>query len=315
MSIHPSDSEQKNLELIKRLKEENYRLRQLACRDGLTNLYNKTYFDADLEKRCQFAASQLQAELSILMLDVDNFKAYNDRYGHPKGNRLLKKLSRQLEDTAQRYGQHGTLVARYGGEEFVIVLPDTGPDDAAYVAEHFRKAAETIKCPVSIGVASFGIDGITPESLEKAADDRLLRAKRLGRNRVERHMSRKQAQSRGYASRDKTQFHQSFNAPVENLTINNQCQQTNQSHVGETNYLHSINRKIEKLIKLLDRSNPSATMPEQTAYLSAMIPPTRRQRLIGAVESASSAALEEIPYGPVLKALVNGWQNPDSWAT
>ncbi|MEO1403262.1 MAG: hypothetical protein AAFV72_18725 [Cyanobacteria bacterium J06635_1] len=82
------------------------------------------------------------------------------------------------------------------------------------------------------------------------------------------------------------------------------------NEAAETLSLADAAAEIQNLLKQLEASNPTATETEQTAFLTAMIPPTRRQRFIGAIQSAGSAALDEIPYGAVLKALVEGWQNP-----
>jgi diguanylate cyclase len=124
------------------------------------------------------------------MLDVDNFKMFNDTFGHPSGDEVLRQLARVLADTRRA----NDVVARYGGEEFAVILVDTPKFTAAKVAERVRErvnahdfsdaAPKAGKLSVSIGVATFPDDGADAEALVRAADTALYAAKRAGRNRV-----------------------------------------------------------------------------------------------------------------------------------
>jgi diguanylate cyclase (GGDEF)-like protein len=174
------------------LEQENQVLKKHATKDALTGLANRTYFDAFLQK--QFGATLACGKpLSVLMLDVDKFKAVNDTHGHATGDQVLKTLGRILAASAKE----GELAARYGGEEMVLVLPGVPRQTAAATAEVLRKAiaARQIDCggglalPItaSVGVATLE-PGTTPfrepAHLLKAADLALYAAKSAGRNCV-----------------------------------------------------------------------------------------------------------------------------------
>ncbi len=173
------------------LAEANTRLAQLAVTDGLTGLYNHRH----LHERLSLEVERSQRSglpLSLLMLDVDHFKQFNDSYGHPAGDEVLRQLARVLNDTRRA----NDVVARYGGEEFALILVDTAKFTAAKVGERVRERvaahdfAETalkvrgLTISVSIGVATFPDDGPDAEGLVRAADTALYAAKRAGRNRV-----------------------------------------------------------------------------------------------------------------------------------
>lgn len=172
------------------LAEANARLAQLAVTDGLTGLYNHRHLHERLALEIERSARN-GLPLSLLMIDVDHFKAYNDRHGHPAGDELLRQLARIMMDGRRA----NDFVARYGGEEFAIVLVDTSKLTAAQVAERlcervseyhfaFREDQPDGRVSVSLGVSSFPDDATGPEELVRMADDALYRAKRLGRNRV-----------------------------------------------------------------------------------------------------------------------------------
>ena len=159
----------------------------LAITDGLTGLYLRRYF---LDRLKEELSRSLRNDLScsFLMMDIDNFKKYNDRYGHTAGDIVLKTLSRVLA----RFVDTGVL-ARYGGEEFSMLLPETSKKKAKKVAEDIRKAVKKevielrrIKTHVtlSIGVATFPEDTKVQDEFIHVADERLYKAKRKGRNRV-----------------------------------------------------------------------------------------------------------------------------------
>jgi diguanylate cyclase (GGDEF)-like protein/PAS domain S-box-containing protein len=169
-------------------------LRDLTAQkeDALTGLANRGAFDIGLEREWRRAQRHGQ-QLSLLMVDVDCFKLYNDTYGHLRGDACLRAVASTLIAGSQRTGD---LVARYGGEEFVLVLPATGADGAAVVADRIRAGVESLgiphdNSPVADRVTvSVGASTITPqaesslESLLSSADEALYEAKAKGRNRV-----------------------------------------------------------------------------------------------------------------------------------
>jgi diguanylate cyclase (GGDEF)-like protein/PAS domain S-box-containing protein len=173
----------------KRMEDElnqlNRRLAQLAATDGLTGLTNRRTFDDFLLR--QFECCD---EISVLLLDIDGFKGYNDTYGHQAGDRCLQAVAKVIGDATSNTSG---LSARYGGEEFAVVLPDTGEDDALKVAEAIRLAVRALGVPnagssrgyitVSVGVAARTDATRDDSALVGEADSALYEAKRLGRNR------------------------------------------------------------------------------------------------------------------------------------
>ncbi|MBI3317705.1 MAG: GGDEF domain-containing protein [Candidatus Omnitrophica bacterium] len=156
-------------------------VRQQAELDSLTKLWNRGAFQRLLlESKAQAERSRLP--VSLLLLDLDHFKAYNDEVGHPGGDQALTAVADFLKKTA-REGDH---VARYGGEEFAIILPSTQKLNALKMAERIRVNFDDTGLPftLSAGLATFPHDAQDPEALLKAADQALYEAKRLGRNRV-----------------------------------------------------------------------------------------------------------------------------------
>lgn len=173
------------------LSEANRKLQQLSEIDGLTGIANRRKFDFDLDMEWRRAIRDHQP-LSLLMIDIDNFKEYNDQYGHPEGDKCLQQVATVLDASMQRASD---VVARYGGEEFVVILPGVNAQSAVEVAEKIRLAVENMKLPhqssassvvtISIGVASsFPDQGLSPTALLLQADTNLYLAKRAGRNRV-----------------------------------------------------------------------------------------------------------------------------------
>jgi diguanylate cyclase (GGDEF)-like protein len=168
------------------------RLRQLLERDALTGIANRRHFDQTLVHEWR-RARRSQTALSLLMIDVDHFKLYNDRYGHQAGDHCLRELAQELARCFQRSGE---LLARYGGEEFVVIQAGSSADEARHSAEMARQAIEQKVIPhaaspvapvvtISIGVATLLPSGQSaPEQLLAAADQALYAAKRGGRNRV-----------------------------------------------------------------------------------------------------------------------------------
>lgn len=175
------------------LKRQTDLLRSLSFLDGLTGIANRRRFDDAMVREWRRCARS-NLPLSLIILDVDHFKAYNDHYGHQAGDECLRMLAELLSDRAKRPSD---LVARYGGEEFVCLLPETDGPGAVRVAEGFRTGVAECRIPhaqssvipyvtISLGVATVipSADG-SPEQLAEMADQLLYRAKRAGRNRVQ----------------------------------------------------------------------------------------------------------------------------------
>lgn len=174
------------------LSHSNDELRQLTHLDTLTGIANRRWLEAHLADMAD-RSRKAGIPLSVLMIDVDHFKGFNDHYGHPEGDRCLKMVAAVARDQVRRKDD---LIGRFGGEEFLVILPGTDLYDAAKVGERIRAAiaamameharsavAEVVT--VSVGVAAGRIsDGVTPEELVRAADNALYEAKRMGRNRL-----------------------------------------------------------------------------------------------------------------------------------
>ncbi|KRW82681.1 diguanylate cyclase domain-containing protein [Marinobacter sp. P4B1] len=176
--------------LISQQREQSKMLLDLSQHDPLTGLANRRLFDASLQ---QSLSDEPEMPTSVLMLDIDHFKLYNDRYGHPEGDRCLASVAECMEQTVK---PHGFLVARTGGEEFSVLMPETGLEQARTCAEELRKAIAGLKLPhadspvsdvvtVSVGVASsVNVDNVSGSTLMRSADLALYEAKDQGRNRV-----------------------------------------------------------------------------------------------------------------------------------
>ena len=179
------------------LLEENRQLDHLAQVDGLTGIANRRCFDERL--RAEWAASAATSRpLSLLMIDVDYFKQFNDHYGHLAGDNCLKAIAASLGHEARR---EGDFLARYGGEEFALILPSVSAESALDVADRARQAVfdlplENTQCPlgritISIGVAAVvATEDQNVEGLIEAADTALYHAKRRGKNAVSARTSR-----------------------------------------------------------------------------------------------------------------------------
>jgi len=175
------------------LRTESDRFKELATVDSLTGLSNRRAFDAHLAAEWQHAAER-EAPLALLMIDVDHFKRYNDRYGHLEGDACLRAFAAILAEAAGGEGR----AARYGGEEFALLIPGADTADAYRIAECVRQTVEALALAhadapcgivtVSIGLGSLVPDGETSASLlVEAADAGLYSAKRRGRNTVVEH--------------------------------------------------------------------------------------------------------------------------------
>lgn len=176
------------------LHSANRHLVELASSDGLSGLANRRGFDARLTAEWRIACDTGQP-VAVLMIDVDHFKLYNDRYGHLEGDQCLRDIGEALAGMARNQGD---LAARYGGEEFVLLLPGTEIDNAMDIAESFRQRIETLDLTNSESsegrvTVSIGVSAVTPSPLElperlmEAADIGLYAAKRRGRNAVVAH--------------------------------------------------------------------------------------------------------------------------------
>ena len=175
---------------MRELTETRERLQQLAITDGLTGLFNYRYFKE------QFVHEINRTErhdlcISLVMMDIDFFKYYNDHNGHLAGDEVLKQIAEVLRSNVRKID----VAARYGGEEFALILPETDKKSAIIVAEKIRKLIENCHIPceekqpngkltISMGVSSFPDDNRTVEGLIKIADTRLYKAKQAGRNLV-----------------------------------------------------------------------------------------------------------------------------------
>ncbi|AQU81755.1 MULTISPECIES: diguanylate cyclase [unclassified Halomonas] len=175
--------------VLKRRDQETLRLHELALTDGLTGVANRRYFDELLGlewKRCK----QNQLPLSVIFIDIDFFKRYNDLYGHISGDECLKAIASTLNAILSRSGD---LVARYGGEEFTCLLPGTDLLGASYKAGELELAVRALTIPheksevapvvtISLGVATAQqVKGDNPLALVRAADKQLYQAKSEGR--------------------------------------------------------------------------------------------------------------------------------------
>jgi diguanylate cyclase (GGDEF)-like protein/PAS domain S-box-containing protein len=177
---------------ITKRKELEQNLQTLATTDGLTKLFNRLYFTAKLEEEFQ-RSERYSAPLSLMLLDIDNFKSINDTYGHQAGDAYLQALAALVSGSIRLVD----VAARYGGEELTIILPHTGSEAAVVMAERIRKMVEAfelayggkkIRTTISIGVATHmpGEAKTTDEFLTDV-DNALYAAKRGGRNRVVLH--------------------------------------------------------------------------------------------------------------------------------
>jgi diguanylate cyclase (GGDEF)-like protein len=182
--------EQKVRERTAELEEANRRLNRLAVTDGLTGLYNHRYLHEQLHQSVE-RSLRSAVPVAMLMIDVDHFKKYNDRNGHPAGDEALRTVARLIAEDRRQVD----VVARYGGEEFAVLLHDAHRGAALDVAEKIRQRVSSTAIPhadlqplgkltVSIGVAVCPDDARTAEALLEAADVALYRAKKSGRDAV-----------------------------------------------------------------------------------------------------------------------------------
>lgn len=168
------------------------KMEQLAITDGLTTLFNHRYFQEAFDREIE-RASRLKENLSLLLIDIDHFKGFNDSFGHPAGDFILKNLALLLKKSARKID----ILARYGGEEFAALLPGIDAKNARKTAERWRKAIQrasfkrenkSFALTISVGFATFPSDAENKTDLIERADRALYDAKENGRNQV-RHSS------------------------------------------------------------------------------------------------------------------------------
>lgn len=190
------DSKVKELEALKlELEEKNLKLEMLTMEDSLTTIGNRRCFDKILNSEWHRGA-RFCKQISLIMIDIDHFKFFNDTYGHQEGDFCLIRVASALKSTLMRQSD---TITRYGGEEFVAILPDTDEEGAKQVGDRMLKAVEAMLIPhessetssyvtVSIGISTtLPTSGSTPDFLIKYADDALYSSKELGRNRLTLH--------------------------------------------------------------------------------------------------------------------------------
>lgn len=182
-------------ELQIELQKSNTELQKLTCQDGLTGIANRRRFDDFIRKECLRSARE-GTPISLVLIDIDYFKLYNDNYGHLKGDECLQKVAETLEKAVQRPAD---IVARYGGEEFAVVLPNTNAQGAVKAADALRHAIESLELPhaysplcnivtISMGIAcKVASEKGSPADLIEMADEALYEAKNAGRNQSKVH--------------------------------------------------------------------------------------------------------------------------------
>jgi diguanylate cyclase (GGDEF)-like protein len=176
--------------MVEELRLANFRLREMSHTDELTEVGNRRNFDMRLREEIS-RSSRFGHAFSLLMIDIDGFKKFNDEFGHPKGDAVLRALGTLMRSASRE----GDVPCRVGGEEFAFILPETGKADGLVFAERFRRRVESsVMAPdslnpitVSVGLASFPHDGRNPDEIVWAADEALYESKRAGRNRVTAH--------------------------------------------------------------------------------------------------------------------------------
>ncbi len=153
-----------------------------AHTDSLTQLWNHGYFQYTLSRLIEQSKQKSPIEqISLLLIDIDNFKNYNDTNGHQNGDIVLKSIAYKIKEQSRKMD----FVCRYGGEEFAVILPQTGKEEACKIAERIRKAIEEASpLTVSIGIATFPEEETEKEGLIKLSDMRLYNAKANGKNRI-----------------------------------------------------------------------------------------------------------------------------------
>ena len=171
---------------LKEIRELEDQLRELANHDSLTGVYNRGYLEETLSREIA-RAGRKKYSLSVIMLDIDNFKIINDTYGHKTGDEVIVALGKML----QRVTREADCVSRFGGDEFVLLMPEMSKENAFHRAEVWREECKSLKLrklkkviqfTISVGIAAFPVNGSTNETLLAEADQALYHAKHSGRD-------------------------------------------------------------------------------------------------------------------------------------
>lgn len=174
-----------------KLEQSNAELKKLSCLDGLTGIANRRRLDEFLRMECLRSVRD-DTPLSLILIDIDFFKPYNDHYGHLAGDECLRQVARSLDEAVQRASD---LIARYGGEEFAVILPNTDLSGARRIAHELCEKIRSLEIPheysqvadivtISLGVVSrVACENLSPSDLINLADAALYEAKETGRNR------------------------------------------------------------------------------------------------------------------------------------
>jgi len=164
------------------------KVKSMAIMDGLTKLYNHRYFQSNLKEIVKNASNK-KKPIALIMIDIDCFKAFNDKFGHQTGDRVLKHIA----DIIWHVIPDNAIPARYGGEEFAIIIPDKSEEDVIHIAERLRATIENtsitldnflLKTTISVGIALFTDQYFTPDILIRRADTALYKSKEDGKNRI-----------------------------------------------------------------------------------------------------------------------------------
>lgn len=181
-----------NIDLVASLSETNDRLEKLSFVDELTQLANRRHFDISIEKELS-RANRMNSLLTLIIIDIDFFKQFNDTYGHLKGDECLKLIAQTIKEISQRPAD---LVARYGGEEICVILPDTDSAGAGLIANKIKMSIDNLNIQhatssvkpyvtVSMGIATYlPVSKLTDKQLIDKADKALYKAKERGRNNI-----------------------------------------------------------------------------------------------------------------------------------
>ncbi len=168
--------------LSKLTREEQDFISFLIEKDPLTGVYNRRKFDKDIELLISMSERTTRG-CGLLIIDIDNFKDFNDRFGHFEGDKLLKKVTQHIEQSLRNYDK--IHIYRYGGEEFVVIVPNTAPGDALIIGERLRKNVKNFcDITVSIGISHYKELAGNINELITNADKALYEAKKGGKDKV-----------------------------------------------------------------------------------------------------------------------------------
>lgn len=179
------------IKILEDIRASQDELKKQAATDPLTRLYNRRFFFSEADYLLELARSG-RTPLSVMVIDIDHFKQVNDTYGHGVGDQVIVSMAQTLK----KFSRSKDLIARFGGEEFVMLLPETGLEEATGCAERIRVAIENLRttledneinCTISLGIAAVDVSNESIESALNRADKALYEAKHTGRNRICTH--------------------------------------------------------------------------------------------------------------------------------